>query len=219
MDKFNRVRALVHSQNQLIRFALRGLCQRKKNEVICTDNIEEFLKYLSQCTPEYLVMDIPAREYAYVIYYIRASHPTLPIVLVQKSFLFSDRVVAEYFGSVILKEYDALLSIWPILTPDDLFDKQIFCGPEFYFRTQLNNSSNLLAEIQTYLRTRLEGIVSSRRAREVALNWLAKGISPERVSKGLKRSDKVVYFYRSLVMRDLHVEKTRDFVASLNVIR
>ncbi|MBB1199197.1 hypothetical protein EGM70_02610 [Enterobacteriaceae bacterium 89] len=222
MDSYNRVRTLVHSRNQLVRIALKNLCQQDINnsEVICTDNIDEFITCLTKYKPDYLVMDTPARECAYLIYDIREKYPTLPIVLVQKEFLFSDRVVAEYFGSVILKEYNALLSTWPSTLPSGLFRDESFCGPKFYFRASFkNNGKNISAEINRWMRTRLEGIVQSRRAREVSLNWLAKGIPPLRVSKKIDRSDKVVYFYRSIVMRDLNIEKTRDFVASLNVSR
>ncbi|HEY2453096.1 MAG TPA: hypothetical protein VGI71_10795 [Scandinavium sp.] len=202
----------------MIRIAMKHLCRPLKDKEFvisldCIDNIEETIKVHH---PNYLLMDLEPRNHSALLSRIRANFPWLPIILAQQRFLYSDKMVAEYLGFMFLVDYDVLMLLYPKMPPSALFIREEFAGPYYYSR-KTKEFTNTVASINSWLNARIQGVVDSDRTREIALNWLAKGICPIDVGKKVKLSDKAVYNYRSNIMRALKIKKTRDFISSLNI--
>ncbi|EOC4156619.1 TPA: hypothetical protein ACTYN4_001878 [Enterobacter hormaechei] len=162
-------------------------------------------------------MDIAPRVSANFINHIRVRHPDLPIVVVQDSFLYSDRIVAEYFGFTILKEYQALLEAFPHRSVDILFNSVEFAGA-YYYSAQCKGGCSASEDVNQWLKIRIQQIVSSPKALDITFNWLVHGVSPRCVARQLNISDKVIYSYRNKIMNVLAITKTRDFIPSLSVV-
>lgn len=196
MTKHYAIPALVYSKNQMIRRTFEHICLMKRLDqiVLSTDNLYNLELMINKYRPKYLLLDIVPRLSANFINHIRLSHPDLPIVVVQNSFLYSDRIVAEYFGFTFLREYQALLDAFPHYTADVLFDSPEFAGP-YYYSTQCKGGRSASEDINQWLKSRIQCVVSSQKALEITFNWLVHGISPKCVAREANLSDKVIYSY------------------------
>lgn len=193
--------------------------------VVAVSNTKDILSEINEVKPGILVLDISLRDNCGLISIIRHYYSSLPIVVVQSHFLFSDRVVAEYFGHIWLKEYDALLAGYPTLSLQDHLSHSGFagtsCGGSSGYHSDPHNGNdpeNLLREMTTRLRLRLYDLMKSPRLCEVVMDWLAAGVAPAEVGRSLSRGSKVIYHYRGQVMRTLNIHRgIRDFIPSVTV--
>ncbi|EAR4766199.1 hypothetical protein EOI75_23295, partial [Salmonella enterica] len=158
------------------------------------------------------------------IYMIRIHFPTVPVIFIQKYFLFSDRIISEYFGHIFLYEYDAVLCAYPDFTPLALFRQEMFSGTHCsggvfrHNRYSGMTDMSLRQHINNYLRHRLAELVTSDRIRDVIMNWLVCGLSVAETGKCAQISDKVVYLYRRQVMSIIGIRNfSRDFIRSLKI--
>lgn len=224
---------LVYSPHWPVGQALCHLCVPAKKNQADPENVGaeiiyrqgEVLAKINEVNPDILVMDIPLRMNCGLMSLIRHYYPSLPVMIVQSRFLFSDRVVAEYFSHVWLKEYDVLLAGYPALPLQAHLSHPAFAGAEcggssdYRLVSQcVENTENIRREMDARLRLRLYDLLKSPRLCEVVMDWLAAGATPMEVGASLSRSAKVVYHYRGQVMRALNITRcARDFIPSVTV--
>lgn len=180
----------------------------------------ELLREINRETPQILVLDISLRSRWPLLNNIRGTHPALPVVITQSRFLFSDRVVAECFGHIWLKEYGAVLAGYP----------QVSLADHLRLNAQATTAwgggelsgqkcdGEVYGHLVQRLRERLYDLLGSPRLCEVVMNWLSTGMSPAEVGASVRRSAKLVYHYRGQVMRALNIHHcAKDFIPSLTV--
>lgn len=215
----------IYSASYFMQVALGHICApENKNKVNYIVNVGDVNISADEDSADYIIMDMPPRLAVPWVYNIRCQYPALPIIFTQRSFLFSDRIVAEYFGSLWLLGYDAALSAYPLETPLALIADNAFSGPYCagVMRDQGAIASisegSLKERLNALLRARLTGVISSSRIREVVMDWLVQGFTPGETSRQIKISDKVVYTYRRIAMKAIGAGSiTRDFISSLKI--
>lgn len=222
LDVFSTV--LIYSQLWPVAEALTGLCSNedvRDRNVVAVMFQEDILMEIMRVQPELVILDISPRVSCALLNKLRHYHPSLSVIITQPRFLFSDRVVAEYFGNIWLKEYDSLLAGYPaVLLPEHLiYDALagIECGGTSFYRgyTELPVLQESLTD---RIRCRLFDISGSSRLCEVVMEWLVKGVTPLETGLSLARSSKVVYHYRWQAMRLLNIHNpAKDFIPSLTV--
>ncbi|ELP5685971.1 hypothetical protein QTT33_005065 [Salmonella enterica] len=222
LDDGNRT-IIIYSPDFIISTALKYL-QRKSNaytikQVYCFENL-----FLSICTvkPKYIVLDIPARDNVFLLCAIRRKFPIIPIIITQHHHLFSDYIVASWFGNIWLREHRALMDANEYM-PTDCVDRSCFAGTENTsacgrYCKGSNDSLLMIKALQRWLGQRLEIRLCSRKGTNIILNWLEKGGSPAEVGKRFNRTDKLIYHYRRLVKQELGFNNTlKEFIPSISV--
>lgn len=220
---------LVYSSCWPVNEAIAGLCQPEKRgkpgQIMQVFSLNDLLRELMTYQPDILVLDISPHQHGGLLNTVRVLFPALPVMIVQSRFLFSDRVVAEYFGHVWLKEYDALLAAWPSLLLQEHLTDQQFSGTQSsgYFHSRSRSAgkmppAELREQFGTLVRKRLYDLTNSPRLCEVVMDWLIQGESVAETGRYLSRSHKVIYHYRCRVMKLLNIRNaSKDFVSSLTV--
>ncbi|EJS8541055.1 hypothetical protein NWH84_004405 [Salmonella enterica] len=217
--------AIVYSANQMMGEALRHIFKAERSiRVEFSTNQDTLIEKALELRPECIILDISPRDSVSLIYMIRIHFPAVPVIFIQKYFLFSDRIISEYFGHIFLYEYDAVLCAYPDFTPLALFRQEMFSGTHCSGGVFLHNrysgmtDMSLRQHINNYLRHRLAELVTSDRIRDVIMNWLVCGLSVAETGKCAQISDKVVYLYRRQVMSIMGIRKfSRDFIRSLKI--
>lgn len=215
----------IYSTNYFMGVALGHICApEKKKSINYLTDFDEFIPEGNGELTDYIILDMPPRSAVLWLYNIRCRHPALPVIFTQRAFLFSDRIVAEYFGNLWLLEYDAALSAYPADTPLALINDNAFSGP---YCAGLMRNQEVFSEVSerrlreflnALLRSRLTGIIASSRIREVVMDWLVQGVSPLETSRQIQISDKVVYLYRRIAMDAVGIAHVgRDFISSLKI--
>lgn len=229
----NYTSVLIFSPLWSVLSALQTLCQpgRERKKGTCNERItvvchrHEILSGIANSRPDVLVLDISLRASSELLNTIRYFCPDLPVIIVQPRFLFSDRVVAEYFGLVWLKEYDAILAGYPAFGLAEHLTHEAFAGAEcggssqcHVITTNKTEMSDLYTQLALRLRLRLYDLFRSPRLCDVVMNWLVTGTTPTETGRLLSRSRKLIYHYRGRVMRALNIYNcSRDFIPSLTV--
>ena len=219
---------LIYSLSWPIIHALSELCNNGKSEhqtVHISCHLSDVMPDIIRYAPDIVVLDISLHDNCGVVNAIRLYHPYLPVIVTGNYFLFSDRVVAEYYGYIWLKLYDALLSGYPEFTLTDHLQAVCFAGTESGGSPQIGvidrweeNASLLIIDLSAQLRRRFYHLAGSPRLCEVVFDWLIKGISSVQTGQCLERSSKVIYHYRRQAMRSLQIKYfNRDFIPSLTV--
>lgn len=170
--------------------------------------------------PNIIILDVSPGRYVALILAFRKRFPQALIICTQNYFLYSDRMVAEYFGGMMLKEYNALISGYPNTGITDHITSSLFSAAHSPIRTFCTSVpvQVVLGSLENWIRRRLAEIIPSTRTRVVSLDWLAKGISLRETARQLKRSEKVMYHYRGVMMQTLGIRHcSRDFIPSLTV--
>lgn len=170
--------------------------------------------------PHIIILDVPPGRYVALILALRKNFPQALMICTQHYFLFSDRMVAEYFGGMLLKEHDALISGYPNIGIAEHLTSSLFSAAYPQLRSFCASvpPQVVLGSLENWIRRRLSGVMPSSRTRAITLDWLAKGISLRETAKQLKRSEKVMYHYRWLMMQALGIRHcSRDFILSLTV--
>ncbi|HCL5358609.1 TPA: hypothetical protein N2G32_003587 [Salmonella enterica] len=217
--------AIVYSANQMTGEALRHIFKADRSiRVEFSTSQETLIEKALEMKPECIILDISLRDSFYLIYMIRNHFPAVPVIFIQKYFLFSDRIISEYFGHIFLYEYDAVLCAYPDFTPLDLFRQDVFSGTHcsggvfLHDRYTGMTDMSLRQHLNDYLRHRLAGLVTSERIREVVMDWLVCGLSVAETGKCAQISDKVVYLYRRQVMNMIGIKNfSREFIRSLKI--
>lgn len=202
-----------------------GWCFTELPDVVAVRYSDDILPKINEMKPDILVMDISLRVNCGLLSIIRHYYPALPIVAVRSHFLFSDRVVAEYFGYIWLREYDALLAGYPAVLLQEHLSHPGLAGTEcggsssYHLVTRNVEDTEIVRREMTFLlRLRLYDLMKSPRLCEVVMDWLAGGVAPAEVGESLSRSSKVIYHYRWRVMRALNMNRgIRDFIPSVTV--
>lgn len=213
---------LIYSPLWPVATALIGLCHNSKGHKCHVVMGEaDILPEAIRIKPDILVVDISPRIICGMLNVFRHYFPTVPVIITQSRFLFSDRVVAEYFGHIWLKEYDALLAGYPETDlPEHILSDalagvecgRLHCLGEYLRLSQLRDA------LTCQIRRRLFAVTRSQRLCEVVMDWLVKGNSPAEVSRSIARSTKLVYYYRSCVIRELNIRnQAMDFIPSLTM--
>ncbi|MBC3377820.1 hypothetical protein H8I69_01640 [Serratia fonticola] len=202
----------MHSINTVTGVALEYLCQSKSGcdvYVERTCNTEILFETLSATRPDLLIIDGAPRCHFNLIRQLRANWPVLLLMATQHYFLFSDRIMQEYFGRLLLKEYDALLAGFPNISAIEHVGIE-FAGPEWAGcqRSSLAEipPEEVLIEINQWLRRRLAGVVTSAKARAVAIDLLSQGYTPAEAGKLLGRSHQVIYHHRQVIEKALRLK-------------
>lgn len=234
MAKKSLLSVLIYSPTWTIRKALYHLCCYDNDECYTPKNMhvtealhpDEILLKINEMKPDVLVLDIPLRVNCGLLSIIRYSYPSLPVMIVQPHFLFSDHVVAAYFGHIWLKEYDALMAVYPAMLLQEHLSHPGLAGAECGGGSDYrlvswgvdNTEEDVHRKLALWLRLRLHDLLKSPRLCEVVIDWLAEGVSPAEIGTSLSRSAKVVYHYRGRVMRALNItRRARDFIPSVTV--
>lgn len=225
---------LVYSPVWSVRLALCHLCYSDSSDSYITRDaqvaevfyLDEILSKIKEMKPDVLVLDISLRVNCGLVNQLRHYYPSLPVVVTQREFLFSDRIVAEFFGHIWLKEYDALLAAYPAMSLQEHLSHPGLAGAECGgggdYRLVSWGVDNTEEDVQRklvfWLRRRLHDLLKSPRLCEVVIDWLAEGISPANVGASLSCSAKLVYHYRWQVVRALSINRgIRDFIPSVTV--
>lgn len=225
---------LVYSPAWPVSQALVNLCLPEENcgnftgcpNVVAVCYSDEILLGIKEMKPDILVLDIPLRVNCGLLNQLRHYYPSLPVVVAQRDFLFSDRIVAEYFGHIWLKEYDALMAAYPAMLLQEHLSHPGLAGTECggggdyrLVSWGVNNTEEDVQQKLTFwLRMRLHDLLRSPRLCEVVVDGLANGVPPAEVGTSLSRSAKLVYHYRGRVMRALNITRhARDFIPSVTV--
>lgn len=173
--------------------------------------------------PDVIVLDIPARDYVGLLCYIRHLYPTLPVIVIQSQILFSDQVVATWFGNIWLREYESLMAGYPDVLINACVTDSRFADANCSAVCALvcprgANDAQVLGGVERWLRGRLTEKIGSARCAHVVTEWLSRGVSPQEAGERLQRSDKLMYNYRWQVRRALNITgHSRDFSSSLSL--
>ncbi|WP_370619540.1 hypothetical protein [Citrobacter meridianamericanus] len=167
---------LVYSPSWPVSQALYSFCQHEddnKNTAANADvnvviHAEDILHKINEMKPDVLVLDISLRVNCGLMSTLRQNYPSLPVVIVQRRFLFSDRVAAEYFGHIWLKEYDALLAGYPAVLLQEHLSHPGLAGTEcggnsgyLQFVRREQDSDDVQREMVFRLRLRLFDLLKS----------------------------------------------------------
>lgn len=223
--KSSTLKVVVHSKNWTHQVAIEYmyLAITQASEFIKNKyEIDAFLRNAIETQPNLIIIDEAPRNTVSLILTLRQQCPDAVIIFTQEEFLFSDKIVVEYFNGIASKNYDVLMSEAAscLLTEyhcllSALKDEGNL-ATDLQWRTQ--GVSATLQAIKRLMHVRFSHLIGSPRAQEVVFSWLVKGVEPATVGRLLGCSSKVVYHYRSMAMKVLGIQnRTRDFIASLTV--
>ncbi|MHA7848022.1 hypothetical protein [Serratia sp. D1N4] len=208
--KFKNI--IIYAENTVIGTALEYLCQPQSGcnvHVTQTCSASTLFEALSMRRMDLIIIDGAPRCHFSLILQLRAKWPVLPLMVTQHYFLFSDRMMQEYFGHLILKEYNALLAGFPNISAAE-HAGGAFAGSEWAGcqRTSLVEISPevVLIELNQWLRQRLAAVVTSPKARAVAIDLLSRGYTPAEAGKLIGRSHKVIYHHRQVIKKVLGLD-------------
>ncbi|ECJ1396099.1 hypothetical protein FNG32_23825 [Salmonella enterica] len=163
-------------------------------------------------------MNIPIRENVSLICYLRRQLRTVPIIITQNRFFFSDRVVAEFFGFIWMQSYDTLLFGYPDVSLLECVTKNSFAGTfaaGIVCRDDANIPDIILDE---WLEYRLQLLIGSKKMAEIALNCFKKNIPVAEISTLRSCSKQLIYHYRCRVEHKLNIgNHHNDIIQSLLV--
>lgn len=222
-EKWKCETVLIYSPDWTRGIALRGLFIPDNNGVKFIFRSE--MSVVGLCVnnhppPGVIILDMPPRDSVSLIISLRRKYPDVNLVFTRQFFLYSDRMVAEYFGGIWLKEYDALMAGYPDVGVMEHIASPLFAAaiPPVRELSDTVTIQVVLGSLEQWIRRRLSGVMSSPRIRSVVLDWLVQGVSLRETARVLSRSEKVMYHYRWLTMQALGIRHcNRDFIPSLTV--
>ncbi|HCR3450451.1 TPA: hypothetical protein ON570_004088 [Citrobacter werkmanii] len=171
----------------------------------------------TNCKPDIVILDIPPRNNVNLILRIRQKTPSTYIFFTQHRFLFSDRVVAEFFGGIWLLEYDSIMTGKTGFLLSRPQTSPVFSGVYTSIRVTdgCRDDEYILDELNIFLRRRFSSVVSPRVA-DIVLRWLVIGLPVVEVCRLTGLKAKTIYHYREMTMKRLRIRHySRDFIASL----
>ncbi|MCU6173006.1 hypothetical protein [Citrobacter cronae] len=210
--------------------ALQSMCNSSdEGDVInvqLIDNLHSMNEWLNRSeknVPDMMVLDINARDYVALLCSVRRKYPTLPVVIAQSRILFSDQVVAGWFGNIWLREYDSLMAGYPDVPLSACVTDPRFSGANTSAicagacKGQVSDTQ-VIDLARQWLCERLADSLGSERCARVVTEWLAHGITPREAGDRINRSGKLIYYYRSLVIHSLKISgHPGTFIPSLKL--
>ncbi|PLC63462.1 hypothetical protein B9P82_13245 [Citrobacter sp. L55] len=123
----------------------------------------------SGMTPEMVIIDLPARSNVGLIVTLRKNFPETVMMFVQKGFLYSDRMVAEYMGGILLKEYDVIFACYPHFSITEFISSGDLNFPQPPVRVLGKEITikQVLNALDCWIGQRLPNMISSARGREI----------------------------------------------------
>lgn len=217
-------KAIIFSSDFILSAALVGLQSTKGKFIIYTlRDASELLAVIENVNPDYVILDLSARDYVFLLCAIRRQHPALPVIIVRARHLFSDAIVASWFGNIWLIDYKALMVGYPYVAPTDYVDCHNFQGTEsigacsIYCSGKAGNGQILLS-LRKWLEHRLRYRFPSRRGMKIIMNWVESGGTARDVGNRMGRSEKLVYHYRWRIMQELGLRNSAlYFIPSVTV--
>lgn len=206
--------------------AIKHLCNTSENVniyCICISDIKKLNTTLFYSNVSCVILDCNFREEAWLLYNFRLNYPTLPIIVMQDKFYFSDRVLATFFGFVCLREYDAALAANSYISLVKINQHEAFscyCLPGMMHRRVFDifTASALREFLNRLLHSRLAGLFSGRGARMKIIEGLTQGLSAKDTGEYADVTYQVVYEHRQKIMKTLQIENyTREFITSLTI--
>ncbi|MGY0144665.1 hypothetical protein [Edwardsiella tarda] len=227
--KRRKINTIVFSKNWVHQYALSNMSGDRACDyefISNTASLNELI-FLVRCKSQencLVVLDLSPRCNVSLIMKLRSYHPRLMIIFTQREFLFSDRVVSEYFGGVLLKEYDIVFSGFECGGIKSYYDFFLSVGVIPPIR-QINESirlSSIMICLESWLSYRLAAVLSSDLLHTLALKWFLYGndkmSSMADIAKSFDRSRQVIYHHRASIMRKLKINNySRDFLSSLTI--
>lgn len=213
---------VVYSQSWVYQIALEHICRIEKL-TLHYNPCQVFSDFSGDCQwiPGIVILDISPRESVGIILKIRKKWPGVYIFFTRQRFLFSDRVVADFFGGIWLKEYDALMAGLPGVGFSHNLISPLFSGGYAPARDsdEQQGEEKMMRDLDFFLHQRLSAIVT-RRGADIVLQWLIKNIPLAEICRLTGLKEKTVYHYRELTMKRLGIRHfSRDFIASLTISR
>lgn len=222
----NVTTVIICAVNHIMQTALKNIStygRKKKVRVICLYHLSDIIQAAEQYTPDCIIIDSAPRQCVFLLYTLRLRFGCLPVIFTRKEFLFSDRIASEFFGGVLLRDYDVLMNSFPHITPVDLPHNDMFSGPEYSGSAPVYkvtpcigvSEDTLIRILNIWLLYRLPGIIPSATGRGVIMSCLIDNISIEKIAKRMNISDKSIYYHRSKIMKMLGIRRTsHDFIES-----
>lgn len=216
---------IVYSAEWAKAIALKYLCGYSYvNKRCCiyvniAKNIDELFFLLSEKKTCAVVLDIPVRNYVSMLCHIRRRYPVLPIVATQAQILFSDQIVAGWFGYIRLLEYNILMDGYPDIPAGICVTDLTFDNTAAACATECNGGEDdiqILNDAKRWLCTRLAEIVESERCASVVTECLFGGGTPQMAGIRQGCSDKLIYHYRWRAVKALGLSgQPNKFIPSL----
>ncbi|WNI88062.1 hypothetical protein [Citrobacter portucalensis] len=212
--------ALVYSENWVHQTALEHICQAD-SQILSVQSFSgtSGCSKKRQAVPDIVILDISPRKYVMLILKIRQTWPGVYIFFTRPAFLFSERVVADFFGGIWLKEYDAIMSGWPEFCFSHCLTSPTLSGAyapvKMIHKQSVENE--VISELEIFLHERLSHIISLR-ASDIVFRWLLSKLSLSEICQQSGLKEKTIYHYREETMRRLQIRHySRDFSTSLTV--
>ncbi len=222
---------IICAVNHIMRTALKHLSvptDKKRSRVICLSRLRDIIQAAEQHQPDCIIIDAAPGQCLSLLYTLRFRFGCLPVIFTRKKFLFSDRIAAEFFSGVLLRDYDALMNAFPQSTPVDLPHDEAFAGPEYSgsapvykvtARTGMSEDT-LVRVLNIWLLSRLSGIIPSVTGRAIIMFCLIDDMSVEKMANRMQISDKSIYYHRSKIMKMLEIRRTsHDFIKSFRFFK
>ncbi|EBS4817094.1 hypothetical protein DEN29_18660 [Salmonella enterica subsp. enterica serovar Javiana] len=225
MQRRNRT-VVIYSNNYMMCEALKHLCKTPedvKAYYICISDIQKLNEILFYSDVSCVVLDCKFREQAWFLYNLRLNYPTLPLIVMQEKFYFSDRVLATFLGFVCLREYDAALAASSYVSLVKINQHEAFSGyclPGMMQRRTFDifTASALRGLLNRLLNSRLAGLFSGRGSRMKIIEGLTQGLSAKDTGEYADVTYQVVYEHRQKIMKTLQIQNyTREFITSLTI--
>lgn len=222
----NVTTVIICAVNHVMRTALKHIStsgRKQKVRVISLYHLGDIIQATEQYSPDCIIIDSTPRQCVFLLYTLRFRFGCLPVIFTCKDFLFSDRIASEFFGSVLLRDYDVLMNSFPNIPPVDLSHNDMFSGPEYSGSAPVYkvtpsigiSEDTLIRILNIWLLYRLPGIVPSATGRNVIMSCLIDNMSIEKIANRMKISDKSIYYHRSKIMKMLGIRRTsHDFIKS-----
>lgn len=225
MQKMDKT-IIIYSTNQMMSEALKHLCNMPKNVKIysiCISDIQKLNAIMSCSDVSCVVLDCKFREQSWFLYNLRLNYPTLPIIVMQERFYFSDRVLATFLGFICLREYDAALATNAYVSLININQHEAFAGyclpgvmQKRIFETL--TVSALRELLNKFLNSRLAGLFSRQGSRMKIIEGLTQGLSAKDTGEYADVTYQVVYEHRQKIMKVLQIQNyTREFIISLTI--
>ncbi|EGY1732104.1 hypothetical protein JHS29_004764 [Salmonella enterica] len=230
-DGNKTVSIIICAVNHIMLTALKHISvptNKKKVKLICLSNLSDIIHCTEQHHPEFIIIDAEPRQCLFLLYRLRSRFGYLPVMFTSKTFLFSDRITSEFFGGVLLRDYDSLMNAFPQFSPIDLSCNNAFAGPEYAGSAPVYkvtpdtgiSEDTLVQVLNIWLLSRLPGIIPSMTGRAIIMLCVVDDMSVEKIAGIMQISDKSIYYHRSRVMKTLGIKRVRhDLIKSLRFFK
>lgn len=225
MNKSVAGKIVVYSANKIMTIALEALSypeSEKNRSVIVINDLDKLPSIMSTESIQCAILDIAPHSHAYWLYLLRMHLPDVPVIIITRRILFSDRILAEYLGMTWLREYDSAIAAWPGFCLTDIINSEVFSGPEASV-PQVISESIMSPEIFRYnvnrrLKYRLQFLFTDCPYMDSVIEGLVKELPVKILGESISLSCQTVYDYRKKIMKELRIQHyEREFIRSLRI--